>query len=211
MRESGFTVAMYFANILSLVLTMLLYYGLMIILGIAMLIAIYDYNYNYDDYVVYHSNRLQQRIDEIRSTGDVKHELDAFNKLHEGHDHWIMPFDFQNIHKSVWFALLPVTIILWKNLQILKMDNMAEFVYFKSGLRTISAMKVVSIFLFIGYSLIVITNLNQLETNLNWKNFEGIVVYSLMALTSISLHEYCKSKLRDFETAIEEHMKRIKK
>ena len=160
MRESGFTVAMYFANILSLVLTMLLYYGLIIILGIAMLIAVYDYNYNYDDYVVYHSNRLQQRIDEIRSTGDIKQELDAFNKLHEGHDHWIMPFDFQNIQKSVWFALLPVTIILWKNLQILKMDNMAEFVYFKSGLRSISAMKIVSISLFIGYSCVVLTNFN---------------------------------------------------
>lgn len=54
MKESGRTVAMYFFNILSLVLTMLVYYGLMIIMGIALIIAAYDYNFNYDDYVSYH-------------------------------------------------------------------------------------------------------------------------------------------------------------
>jgi hypothetical protein len=55
MVERGFTVAMYFCNILSLVITMLLYYGLMIIMSITFMIALYDYNYNYDDYMVYHA------------------------------------------------------------------------------------------------------------------------------------------------------------
>ena len=59
-----------------------------------MLIAVYDYNYNYEDYVVYHSQRLESRIEEIRSTGDIKKEVEAYNKLHEGHNHWVTPFDF---------------------------------------------------------------------------------------------------------------------
>ena len=55
MSESGFTVAMYFINILSLVLTMLIYYGLLIILGIALCIALYDYNFNFEDYQQFHA------------------------------------------------------------------------------------------------------------------------------------------------------------
>ena len=57
--------------------------------------------------------------------------MEAYDKLHEGHDHWIMPFDFQNVQKSVWLALFPATCIIWLNLKILQMDNMVEFVYFK--------------------------------------------------------------------------------
>lgn len=97
MAESGFTVAMYFSNILSLVLTMLLYYGLMIILMIAILIAVYDYNYNYDDYVLYHTQRKQTHFEEIKDSGDIKQEQDAYHQMHEGHEHWIMPFDFQEV------------------------------------------------------------------------------------------------------------------
>ena len=46
--ETGYTVIMYFTNIISLVLLMLLYYGLIIILIIAIMIQVYDYHYNHE-------------------------------------------------------------------------------------------------------------------------------------------------------------------
>jgi hypothetical protein len=142
----------------------------MIILGIAMMIAVYDYNYNYDDYVVYHSQRLESKIEEIRSSGDINQELNAYNKLHEGHDHWIMPFDFQNVQKSIWIAIVPVTAILWLNLKILQMDNMSEFVYFKktNGLVPVQILKMLSIGLFVLYGIVIVVNFNRLEHNKNW-------------------------------------------
>jgi len=47
---------MYFANITSLVLTMLVYYGLVIILLLAIGIQVYDYHYNYEFFVQYYFN-----------------------------------------------------------------------------------------------------------------------------------------------------------
>jgi hypothetical protein len=51
--ESGRTVIMYFSNIVSFILALLVYYGLLIILFIAFAIHLYDYNYNYEDFVAY--------------------------------------------------------------------------------------------------------------------------------------------------------------
>jgi len=51
--ESTFTVALYFVNLLSFILTMLIYYGLIIVMGIAMLIHLYDYIYNYEEFVAH--------------------------------------------------------------------------------------------------------------------------------------------------------------
>ena len=48
--ESNVTIALYFLNLLSFILVMLVYYGLVIILVITMLIHIYDYNYNYEEW-----------------------------------------------------------------------------------------------------------------------------------------------------------------
>lgn len=51
--ESGKTVAFYFGNIISFILVLLIYYGLLIILFIAFCIHLWDYNYNYDDFLEY--------------------------------------------------------------------------------------------------------------------------------------------------------------
>lgn len=92
-QESVYTISAYFTNIISFVLVMLLYYGLVIILIIALLIQLYDWNYNHeifmDAYVKKtHEFRTQEEID-----GQVEGEHDA----HMGHLHWNMPLDFTNI------------------------------------------------------------------------------------------------------------------
>jgi len=49
--ESNQTVFLYFANLISLILIMLVYYGLVVILLIAIMIQLYDYNYNHEEFV----------------------------------------------------------------------------------------------------------------------------------------------------------------
>jgi len=50
-EESGFTIIMYFSNLVSLIVGMLIYYGLLIILGIVVLVQLYDYHYDYDGFL----------------------------------------------------------------------------------------------------------------------------------------------------------------
>lgn len=49
--ESGFTVAMYFSNLVSLIVGMIVYYGLIIILAIVVMVQIYDYHYDYEGFL----------------------------------------------------------------------------------------------------------------------------------------------------------------
>lgn len=49
--ESNKTITLYFINLISFILVMLVYYGLVIILLITMGIHVYDYNYNYEEWL----------------------------------------------------------------------------------------------------------------------------------------------------------------
>jgi len=67
--ESGKTVACYFGNIFSFILVLLIYYGLLIILFIAFCIHLWDYNYNYEDFVQYWNT--QPHSHEFKSSQEV--------------------------------------------------------------------------------------------------------------------------------------------
>ena len=45
------TITWYFINLVSFILVLLLYYGLIIVLGITMCIHFYDYVYNYEEFL----------------------------------------------------------------------------------------------------------------------------------------------------------------
>ena len=56
-EETSYTIIAYFTNIIFLVLTMLIYYGLLIILIIALLIQLYDYHYNHEIFMDIYMNK----------------------------------------------------------------------------------------------------------------------------------------------------------
>jgi len=47
--ESNNTIALYFINLVTFILTMLVFYGLVSIIAITLTIYLYDYTYNYED------------------------------------------------------------------------------------------------------------------------------------------------------------------
>lgn len=50
--ESNKTIFLYFGNLLTFVLVMLIYYGLVILFMISTVIHLYDYTYNYDEFKI---------------------------------------------------------------------------------------------------------------------------------------------------------------
>ena len=89
---------------------------------------------------------------------EFKSPKDIMQDHHKGHDHLTLPFDFTNIQFSVWIALPPLTYFLYKNLSVLKMTNMEEFVYFKkeNGIRNLGYMKYGSYAMLVVYSWILL-------------------------------------------------------
>ena len=51
---------------------------------------------------------------------------------HKGHNHWMTPFDFSEVQISAWFAFIPGIIFMVQNFNILIMDNVEEYQFFKS-------------------------------------------------------------------------------
>lgn len=130
--ESTRTIWLYFGNLLSFVFVMLIYYGLIILFVISAAIHFYDYMYNYEEFKInfgMHDPGLE--FSEFKSSQQIRQMEKGFDDLHKGHSHWHMPFDLGNIQISVWLAVLPVTLFVWKNLQLLKMETFEEYVYLK--------------------------------------------------------------------------------
>lgn len=71
--ESNQTVFLYFANLISLILIMLVYYGLVVILLIAIMIQFYDYNYNHEEFVKHAYPTIGQDMihNEFRSQEEI--------------------------------------------------------------------------------------------------------------------------------------------
>lgn len=77
---------------------MLIYYGLMIIIGIAVLVHWYDYTYNYEEFMQNMIKGTQQpSLNEFKSPESIIKEQEMIRNYHLGHKHWQLPFDFTNI------------------------------------------------------------------------------------------------------------------
>jgi len=90
--------------------------------------------------------------------------------MHAGHAHWRLPFDFSNVQLSAWFALIPATVYIWFNMKVLKMDHMAEYVYFKreNGLRSLRVLQLSSFFFFGGYLIVALANIGTIASSVSW-------------------------------------------
>jgi hypothetical protein len=78
---------MYFGNLLSFIFVMLIYYGLLIIISIAVLVHWYDYTYNYEEFM---SNIISTSASpgEFKSPEDIQKEQELMANFHLGHKHW---------------------------------------------------------------------------------------------------------------------------
>ena len=86
---------MYFTNIVSFILVLLIYYGLLIILFIAFAIHLYDYKYNYDDFLAFWNSKPHSH--EFKTAEEANQINLEYKTEHEGHSHFNIPFDFNNI------------------------------------------------------------------------------------------------------------------
>ena len=128
--------------------------------------------------------------------------------FHLGHKHFQLPFDFNNIQLSVWFAIIPSTFFLYTNLNMLKMETVAEYIYLKkgNGIQRLNILKYISYALFAFYLLIVAINYEVFlasKSKGTWQNYEGIIVYSLICAQMTTLYEYAKNKLHDLDSEID--------
>ena len=69
--ESPKTIGFYFANIVCFIFVMLIYYGLVIIIFIAGCIQLYDFNYNYDEFIAQFSTKKHHHV-EFKDQAEVK-------------------------------------------------------------------------------------------------------------------------------------------
>ena len=68
---------------------------------------------------------------EFRSSKEIEEMKKLEKKIHLGHQHLELPFDFQHVQISVWFGLIPATYLLLRNVQLLKLDTIEEYDYLK--------------------------------------------------------------------------------
>jgi hypothetical protein len=184
--ESDRTMFFYFLNLLAFLFVLIIYLGLMIILGTAQLMHIYDIvNYEPDEFL-----------------GEFITEKE-FEDAHGGHilgnagqvQHFT-PFDFSSVQHSVWFAWFPTTVFLFSNLRVLLMDNLSEYVAFRD-LRFYFLYKAFSLVQLIAYVAFAATKLPHYSEYLVWRNFEGLAIYSLLCVQAVTLYEYTVSKKAD--------------
>lgn len=70
--ESPRTIGFYFANIICFILVMLIYYGLLIIIMIALGIQLYDFNYNYEEFMEqFNSKAIHPTSAEFKTEGEI--------------------------------------------------------------------------------------------------------------------------------------------
>ena len=90
--ESTQTVMMYFINLVSLIIVMLLYYGLVIIIFITLLIHLYDYNYNYEqwaeDYFVTELVKQREQEQQLHNANLAAGNMD--------HNHHLFDAEFRS-------------------------------------------------------------------------------------------------------------------
>ena len=122
---------------------MLVYYGLVVILALGLFIYWYDRAYNTNDDV--YDNQFNLKY-ELRTPEEIEASDIINTKSHSEHNHWINPFNLSKIQISVWFAMIPATIIVYMNMAVLKMDNHVEYIYFKkeNGLKKLKFLKIMS-------------------------------------------------------------------
>lgn len=166
--ESTRTIWLYFGNLLSFVFVMLIYYGLVILFAISAAIHFYDYVYNYEEFKInfgLHDPGLE--FSEFKSSQQIRQMEKGFEDFHKGHSHWHLPFDLGNIQISVWLAVLPVTLFVWKNLQMLKMETFEEYIYLKkqNGIQTLFLMRLLAYMITVLYIGVILANLDVFRQN----------------------------------------------
>jgi hypothetical protein len=111
---------------------MLIYYGLVILFLISSAIHLYDYTYNYDEFKI-NFGIVEPGFEfaEFKSSNQIRQMEKNHDDFHKGHNHWNIPFDLNSVQISMWLAILPVTLFVWKNLQILKLETAEEYIYLK--------------------------------------------------------------------------------
>lgn len=192
--ERNITIIWYFLNLLGFVLSMLIFYGLLIILFIIFSIHFYDYTYNYEEFVQTFANsdsgsNLPQELQPFSAgseflTSEEMQELEKQDGRHHlGHNHFHLPFNFEHIQTSVWVAILPASLFLWKNMQILKLEIYEEYSYLKlkNGMMTINFIRYLSYFVLCSYLVLLAVNYQVLKKAKGiWQNYEGLTFYSLL-------------------------------
>ena len=70
-----------------------------------------------------------------------------------------------NIQISVWIAVLPVTVFIYMNLYVLKLDTIEEYHYFKkqNGISTLLCMRLFSYFITCIYVAILSFNFAEFQ------------------------------------------------
>jgi hypothetical protein len=164
--ESNKTIALYFGNLLSFVFVMLIYYGLVILFMISCAIHFYDYIYNYEEFRInfgIHDPGFE--FSEFKSSSQIRQMEKNLDDFHKGHSHWHLPFDLSNVQISMWLAVLPVTLFVWKNLQILKLETAEEYIYLKrqNGISTLLYMRLLAYFISAIYLAVVLANLEAFK------------------------------------------------
>lgn len=94
---------------------------------------------------------------EFRSGQQIEEMKKLERKIHLGHQHLQMPFDFQHIQVSVWIGLIPATYLLYRNVQLLKLDTVEEYDYLKmqGGLTVMNICRFVA-YLFFGFYMFIV-------------------------------------------------------
>lgn len=210
--ESQRTIILYFINLVSMVFLLLIYVGLFIIMLIAFLLHTWDrYNNQEEDYSMF-----SQDYHEL----ETKEEHQRHNKIklisHQGHNHWITPFDFSDVQISAWFAFIPGVVFMFQNFHVLIMNNTDEFQFFGAGrgIKILMFCMLTSQVMLLVYLVTLSINLGkefsagkELSQYLIWQNFEGLALYLAICVQMSSLYGYAVYKHNDFLETIKQRDK----
>lgn len=64
---------------------------------------------------------------------------------------------------------------------------------------------------YLGFILFNLRVVIDSAKNHNWLNFEGLAIYSLLIIQSVTLNQYCKAKFGDFESSIKKYRDKMRK
>ena len=101
-------------NLITLILSLMVFYGLIVIFLLAMAVHWYDRLSNAHEFAE-HESDLEAMINMHEfATSDELSKIEKQNLMrHAGHLHYMTPFDFSEVQISVWIAVLPATVFIW--------------------------------------------------------------------------------------------------
>ena len=146
----------------------------------------------------YYEDPIDLEVPEFVSGSDSKTLMSNRHSLQS-----LTPFDFQAIQHSVWVAAIPATVFIFLNLSILKMDNLAEYVFFRDNQGKIKALTYFSFSQLALYSLFFVGKVFVSSDYLILRNCEGLIVYLSLASLMFTLCKYTELKKKDLDGAIQ--------